>query len=190
VAGSFSLDLSRFVEKAKGNADKVVRLTVLHLGKGIVEKSPVGNPELWAVNRVAAAYNREVSDYNGSLRNDPANLTKAGHLKKGLKLVDGMPIKAPAGYVGGRFRANWQYGYGKPTLTTLPGVDPSGQATLARIQAGVMSNPAAGVHYVVNNLPYTRPLEYEGHSSQAPAGMVRVTVAEFRSYIEQAIRSL
>ena len=54
----------------------------------------------------------------------------------------------------------------------------------------------AGVHplklgdtaYLVNNLPYAVPLEY-GHSSQAPAGMVRVTIAEFQQIVEAAVRA-
>lgn len=45
---SFSLDLSKFVKKAQGNADKVVRKVVLDLGASIVLKTPVGDPDTWA----------------------------------------------------------------------------------------------------------------------------------------------
>ncbi|MNJ81742.1 hypothetical protein D3C77_807050 [compost metagenome] len=41
--------------------------------------------------------------------------------------------------------------------------------------------------FIVNNLPYAIPLEY-GHSSQAPAGMVRVTLANFQRIVDEAIR--
>ncbi len=64
---SFTLQLKAFAEKAKGNADLVVRKVVLDIGTRVVLRSPVGDPDLW----------------------------------------EG---KAPKGYVGGRFRGNWQYG--------------------------------------------------------------------------------
>lgn len=38
--------------------------------------------------------------------------------------------------------------------------------------AGVQPLKLGDTAYLVNNLPYAVPLEY-GHSSQAPAGMVR-----------------
>lgn len=48
MAGKFSLDLSKFVQKAKGNARAVVRKVVLDAGTSIVMKTPVGDPANWA----------------------------------------------------------------------------------------------------------------------------------------------
>ena len=42
----------------------------------------------------------------------------------------------------------------------------------------VIERSGDGVYYLSNNLPYIRRLEYEGHSGQAPNGMVRVTMAK------------
>ena len=42
----------------------------------------------------------------------------------------------------------------------------------------------------MNSLPYIRPLEYEGHSKQAPAGMVRVSVTEFQTFVDNAVKAL
>ena len=42
--------------------------------------------------------------------------------------------------------------------------------------------------YIINNLPYAIPLEF-GHSTQAPGGMVRVTVARFQQIVQEAIRN-
>jgi len=95
------------------------------------------------------------------------------------------PPVAPPGYVGGRFRGNWQYQFGSPTSKPLDVVDASGQISIQRITAGVTSAEAAGVHYIVNNLPYAEVLEY-GHSTQAPDGMVRLSVMEFRRYLAAA----
>ena len=66
---SFSLDLKKFADKTNAKANAAVREIVRGVAESLVEKSPVGNAELWA-----------------------------------------NPDHKPKGYVGGRFRANWQYG--------------------------------------------------------------------------------
>jgi hypothetical protein len=100
------------------------------------------------------------------------------------------PERAPAGYVGGRARGSWQYGYNAPAAAEPGTIDSSGAVALGRITAGVSANQAPGVHYVTSSVPYMRPLEYEAHSKQAPEGMVRVTVAEFRTYVDRALGSI
>lgn len=94
----------------------------------------------------------------------------------------------PAGYVGGRFRANWQYGYGAIPSGDLPDIDKTGGASTLRIAAGMKTSPTAGIHYLVNNLPYAKRLE-EGWSTQAPAGMVALTAVEFQSICKEAAQS-
>lgn len=147
MAGRFALDLSRFVQHARGNARLVVKKVVLDLGSSIVMKTPVGDPDTWL-----------------------------------------MP--APPGYVGGRARGSWQYQKGTPAEGEPGGVDAGGGSSIGRIMAGVASGDAAAVHYITSNVPYMRELEYEGHSKQAPAGMVRVSVVEFQSHVDRAARSL
>lgn len=96
---------------------------------------------------------------------------------------------APAGYVGGRARGSWTYGFG----TVPPGanqVDGSGAASMARITSGVGSHDARGVHYIINSVPYMRRLEFEGWSTQAPAGMVRITIEEFQQFVADACREV
>lgn len=41
--------------------------------------------------------------------------------------------------------------------------------------------------FITNNLPYAKRIE-DGYSKQAPAGMVKVTIAEFDSIVRQANR--
>lgn len=150
--------------------------------------SPVGNPEIWAQNIVAHQYNKAVDDHNSDLRSDPANLTKAGRLKPGRKLNDGMDIVAPEGYVGGRFRANWHLSIDVVENVTFEEVDPSGQETIAALVSAVSDFNAGQTAYLINNLPYAIPLEF-GHSTQAPGGMVRITVARFQQIVQEAIRN-
>ena len=112
--------------------------------------------------------------------------------KMAESLIDMSPVgnpdiwkgSAPPGYVGGRFRGNWQIGIGAPADGTLNTTDASGGATKTKLASAIEKITAGGVTYITNNLPYAIPLEY-GHSTQAPAGMVRVTVARFQSIARQ-----
>jgi hypothetical protein len=47
VAGSFTLDLTRFAKKAGSNARLVVKKVVLDVSSSIVMKTPVGDPSQW-----------------------------------------------------------------------------------------------------------------------------------------------
>lgn len=92
---------------------------------------------------------------------------------------------APKGYVGGHFRANWQYGFGSYPENEVADIDASGRVSIDRVKAGVQAAPVAGVHYIVNNLPYAEALE-NGHSTQAPEGMVGKTVLRFEGVVKRA----
>lgn len=93
---------------------------------------------------------------------------------------------APAGYVGGRARGSWGYGFNS-VPAPVDEVDNSGQASTDRIEQGAQNNMEPGIHFIVNTLPYIQRLEYEGWSKQAPAGMVRVTIAEYQNFIDKAV---
>jgi len=89
----------------------------------------------------------------------------------------------PPGYVGGRFRANWQYGFGSVPPGEIDAVDVSGSATISRITAS--STGARGVHYITNNLPYAQRLE-DGWSRQAPSGIVSLIELELPEIVRMA----
>jgi len=86
----------------------------------------------------------------------------------------------PPGYVGGRFRANWQLGVGSAPEGEVAGIDDDGSKTRDTVTASLPGDGknAGPVYYLVNNLPYAERLE-DGHSTQAPLGMVGLAVAEF-----------
>lgn len=95
---------------------------------------------------------------------------------------------APPGYIGGHFRANWQYGENTAPVGVLPGIDPSGGATIRRLVASVQPGVLGKILFLTNNLPYAQRLEQGWSVRQAPAGMVGVTLAEYRDIIARAIR--
>jgi hypothetical protein len=96
-------------------------------------------------------------------------------------------LPAPKGYVGGRFRANWQYGENTIPLGELwnpiTGPFPPENPIDVAMDAG------GKVHYLVNNLPYAYRLEY-GWSTQAPLGMVQTTVVEFLPIVALAAKAV
>lgn len=95
----------------------------------------------------------------------------------------------PPGYVGGRFRANWRVADSAPDTTTTDEIDAAGSATLEDGQQKILSFKIGGTLYLTNSLPYAQPLEY-GHSTQAPEGMVRLTVAETDSFFTNVVGGL
>lgn len=187
---AFTAAITAFVDKAKANQEAVVRAVGIRILNQLVMMSPVGNPELWGINKTAVSYNQAVYAHNEAQKADPANLTKTGRLKKKARLVDGMDIKAPPGYTGGRFRGNWQVSFDAPTTDETGRVDKTGNLTKA---AGnyTLSLFKVGIKaiYFCNNVPYAYRLEM-GHSSQAPGGMVRITAVEFQRLFEEAVREV
>lgn len=205
--GHFALDVRRWVEKARDRSDLVVRKVSIDLLSAVVQMSPVGNPELWAAN-ASAVYGRQTYNLFVDLQNADAERFNAGLASRGesafkgqrlvgaikparragkAKLASMFPMRAGKGYVGGRFKGNWQVSVNKQPVGETGLIDPSGTATLAAGAAVASGVKAGDVIYLQNNVPYAIPLEY-GWSSQAPAGMVRVTVVRFQQIVDEAAR--
>lgn len=198
---SFAADIAKFVERAKGNIDTATRQATVLLAQGVILKSPVGNPELWAEN-AHAVYAREthnlfVDAINSNLTKGEKRVRRAG--KSRLREMYPLPsgemrtskrdpeAKVGSTYVGGRFRANWMFGSGVIPRETVEAFDRSGQATIKRLVAQISNTGAGGVTYLSNSLPYAVRLE-NGWSQQAPQGMVKLTVQEFQHYVSQAAK--
>ncbi len=126
--GNFELDIQKFVDKAKGNIDLVIRKIALDLFRRVIMKSPVDT---------------------------------------------------------GRFKGNWQVAIGSIPAGVLAIDDKSGTATISKMTAAVLGLKAGQTIFLINNLSYARPLEM-GHSKQAPAGMVRLSILEFPQVVAKA----
>jgi len=87
----------------------------------------------------------------------------------------------------GRLRGNWQTDISSPAQGTL---DRTG-ASAAINETVVVCNRAELNQsiYFTNNLPYAVPIE-NGSSTQAPTGMLRVTVLEFVNVVNQQAAQL
>lgn len=186
--GSFASQIQAFADKTKAAIDATSREIIVSLGNSLITLSPVGNPDIWKINKISTEYNQAVADHNDNLRQNPHNFDKRGYLKRGLKLKDGMGILAPQGYVGGRFRGNWMFSIGSPDTSIVNQPDANGSRSTARIINGALQFNAGDTAFITNSLPYAIPLEY-GHSTQAPNGMVRITLVNFQRIVEAAIRN-
>ncbi|EMY7638805.1 MULTISPECIES: hypothetical protein [Citrobacter] len=184
----FLAAIQLFVDGSKQEIEEAVRRTGIKILGRLVDMSPVGQPEIWQVNQTASAYNTAVREYNAALRDDPANLTKAGRLRRGLRVNDSMDIKKPEGYVGGRFKNNWYVGLDSQPTETNDIPDASGQGSNSRGLAVLEVFRVGQVNsiYFTNNLPYAQALE-NGHSNQAPGGMVGLTALDAAQYFREAM---
>jgi len=108
-----------------------------------------------------------------------------------LQIFSRIIIKSPVDT--GRFRGNWQLAIGSAPDGTLELDDKTGTATITKGTATSLGVNAGDIIYFANNLPYAQRLEtggypdgpkvVNGHSSQAPNGMVALTVQEFKSIV-------
>ncbi len=143
---TFALDLQKFAEKAKNNANQVVGDVVIGVARELDARSPIGDAAYWTT-------------------------------------------PAPKGYVGGRFRANWQLGIGTKQQGTVNAVDTNGSVALPAIIAAVPEEAAGNVFYLSNNLPYAQRIE-NGWSRQAPTGLVGLTAIKFQDIVNEAAAKL
>jgi hypothetical protein len=90
----------------------------------------------------------------------------------------------------GRARGGWQIG-GSLVSGEIGELDKSGMGALSKGKGQVQGlvTRASVIGYIYNNVVYIKRLE-DGHSQQAPRGMVKVTLTRWQSYINKAAASL
>lgn len=87
----------------------------------------------------------------------------------------------------GRFRGNWQLQIGSVNSSTDSAEDKTGSSAVARASIKLAGAKSGQIIYISNSLPYARRLE-NGYSNQAPQGMVKLTVINFKRNIRKALR--
>lgn len=100
-------------------------------------------------------------------------------------LQGGVVLRSPVDT--GRFRANWMVGIGTMSRTTVTTEDKTGAASVARVEPAMATWTPGAAIFLTNSLPYAKRLEYDAWSKQAPGGMVRLTVQDWREYVRKAI---
>lgn len=135
-------------------------------------------------------FTMSISDFIASSKAKADLVARKTMFELGKSVIEMSPVgnpslwkeKAPKGYVGGHFRGSWQFSIGSPPGGDTVAIDPTGAQTIALLQASVADVKMGDTGYVVSNAPYAQALEY-GHSTQAPAGMVRITLERFDAFV-------
>lgn len=185
----FAEQIKAWRGKVEKRADAFVRHVSLGTLSDVVMMSPVGNPDLWKEN-AGQAYKRDTYNLFVAAMNTDAAQTGGKQTRRASpkRLQKMFPNKAGAGYVGGRFRGNWQVGVNVRPQGELERIDASGSATIADGSSAISGARAGDMIWLSNNLPYALRLEF-GHSKQAPGGMVRITAATWQAKIDEALRA-
>lgn len=97
--------------------------------------------------------------------------------KATIALFDSVVLSTPVDT--GRLRGNWQCSLNSPKEAELAERSVGEVFGEIRDNLGTMQDTV----WLSNNLPYVEKIEYEGHSGQAPEGMVRVNCANWNQIV-------
>lgn len=153
------------------------------------------------------SFSLQIAEWVAKTKGDMDKIVRFALMSIDGKLVQRSPVgdakfwihPAPKGYAGGRFRGAWivsqwtpnasDSGLSRVSSGTGGFIDKDGSATLAA-HAGVISEARSGnIYYLYNPMPYGKRIE-EGWSSQAPAGVVALTVVEWNNIVEAAVNGV
>lgn len=95
-------------------------------------------------------------------------------------IIEGTPV------LTGRAKGNWQTSINEPITSIVDRTDDT--EAIAELKDVAGGSIAGKILWLSNNLPYIRRLEFDGHSSQAPAGMVRINVSRIESIVSNAAK--
>jgi hypothetical protein len=126
--------------------------------------------------------------------------------KVGFAMLAKVMVRSPVDT--GRFRGNWMIGVEVMPATAItpdgigPGRQPgdpplAGAPSGAAVDGAVINNALSALGqfklgqtiWIINNVPYAVALE-QGHSKQAPAGVVKITVQEFGAITSREARAI
>ena len=125
-------------------------------------------------------FNKELNDFTKKLVPEKVlTLQKKMVLEALKRLVNKTPVDT------GRARGNWQVTISKPTKVQLETTDKEGQDTITKGLAAIGGLKPYMVVWITNNLDYIEFLE-DGSSTQAPEGMMTVTIQELRTMFRKA----
>ena len=94
--------------------------------------------------------------------------------------------KPPADYIPGNLQSNWQCTLGTPASGMWSFEDKSTEQTISAMKSVIEGSFPDQAIFLTNLLPYAQRIEYGAHSSQAPQGMVRISIAKFDQMFNKA----
>ncbi len=132
----------------------------------------------------------EITKWKGATEEQLRDVLQATAIKVMGRIIQRTPVDT------GRARGNWQVGINHRPQSVLTRNDKRGDQTKRKGARQISRAKATDRISIVNSLSYIDVLEKGRHSTpkgkrgslQAPQGMVRVTVAEFKRLFEAAVR--
>lgn len=106
---------------------------------------------------------------------------KSSLIRVGSSVVAKSPVDT------GRFKNNWLSAYGTIDTSITNALDSSGSQAIGKLVQKAAGVKVGETFYFTNSLPYAERLEYEGWSQQAPAGMVRVSIAAWENIVADEV---
>lgn len=144
------------------------------------------------------SFSAEISSFASISALNASRLVRAVIIDVAEELVDRSPVgdpdswnsPAPKNYKPGHFKANWHHKQGSADSSIRDTVDVTGDVSMNQIRSSALNaSKPADTHFLYNNVPYAMALE-NGHSDQAPNGMVALTVLDFPGIVDRAASRL
>ena len=117
------------------------------------------------------SFDKDIKDFNKKTEKAALNVFRGTALSLFGRIVKRTPVDT------GRLRGNWQASI---NISPSGNGDTNYRTTVGGVKLGDSI-------YLTNNLPYANAIE-NGHSKQAPVGMVRVTIVEFEHTVAMQAR--
>lgn len=121
------------------------------------------------------AFASELARFSEGTKDKANEVVREIVMETGRRLIARSPVDT------GQFADNWNYGLETRDSSTH---GPTGARTINNLEE-LPKRAASFIHYLTNALPYGPALE-RGHSSQAPNGVVGLTVLEWNEIVAWA----
>jgi hypothetical protein len=133
-----------------------------------------------------ASFVVDIDSFVKKAKINPAKATKKAFFEVANRIVFLTPVD------NGRLVNNWFAGVNHPDRSTTSALSTSGAASKSSIDKVQKARTGGDFTlYLNNSLPYAHRIEFDGWShTKAPAGMVRVAIAEFNHQLMKAARGL
>tara|TARA_R110000787_G_scaffold72823_6_gene162415 strand:+ start:2679 stop:3092 length:414 start_codon:yes stop_codon:yes gene_type:complete len=130
----------------------------------------------------ANEFTLELKNFGKVTREQATTIFQKIALELDSAVVFGTPVDE------GRARGNWYPSLNAPSNEVdLNSTDKSGSKAVAAINALVSTVKIGDTFWLTNNLPYILPLE-NGHSKQAPEGMVDINLNRVQAFYGGVIK--
>ena len=124
------------------------------------------------------SFSKQIAAFNEKAKSRATKVTRGIALDLFSRIILRTPVDT------GRLRGNWFVSIEEPIKNTTEGFDKSGASALTSALSTVNKMKLGQKIYLTNNLPYASAIE-NGHSQgQAPQGMVKVTINEFKRIVK------